>query len=265
MLSNRASAQRSRQRRQDRLDQLEVLTAQLRVENASLLRKSNLAVQLARKFEGENKKLQEKANYLSKEILAARKPATPKLHEDCHSSPNTCTDISEIVGEEDLSPEVELNLEKVPDDRKKPIKSTVSKSYMTVDDQMDMENTSKDTDMTADCSNEKAEKCKSVQVSEVQGAARKVKWDIHRSPVSCKTSSKNTEGFSLPTSLPQANLLSPVKEVPATIPDLDSRYLLDEICNLFESDGANDPYINNDILNIMDQNWLESFAECLNA
>jgi hypothetical protein len=263
MLSNRASAQRSRQRRQDRLDQLEVLTAQLRVENASLLRKSNFAVQLARKFEGENKKLLEKENYLSKEVLAARKPATRKLHEDCHSSPKTCTDISEIVGEEDLSPEVELNLEKVPDDRKKPTKSTVSKSYMTVDDQMDMENTSKDTDMTADCNNEKTEKCKTVQVSEVQGAARKVKWDIHRSPVSCKTSSKNTGGFSLPTSLPQANLLSPVKEVPVTIPDLDSRYLLDEICDLF--DCANDPYINNDILNTMDQNWLESFAECLNA
>lgn len=136
---------------------------------------------------------------------------------------------------------------------------------MTVDDQMDMKNTSKDTDMTADCSNEKTEKCKTVQVSEVQGAARKVKWDIHRSPVSCKTTSKNTEAFSLPTSLPQANLLSPVKEVPVTIPDLDSRYLLDEICDLFESDSANDPYINNDILNTMDQNWLESFAECLNA
>jgi hypothetical protein len=67
------------------------------VENASLLRKSNLAVQLARKFEGENKNLLEKANYLSKEVLAASKPATPKLHEDCHSSPNTWTDISEIV------------------------------------------------------------------------------------------------------------------------------------------------------------------------
>jgi hypothetical protein len=67
------------------------------VENASLLRKSNLAVQLARKFEGENKKLLEKANYLSKEVLAARKPATRKLHEEFHSSPNTCTDISEIV------------------------------------------------------------------------------------------------------------------------------------------------------------------------
>ncbi len=136
---------------------------------------------------------------------------------------------------------------------------------MTVDHQMDMENTSKDTDMTVDCSNEKAEKCRTVQVSEVRGAARKVQWDIRRSPVSCKTSSKNTEGFSLPTSLPQGNLLSPVKEVPVTIPDLDSRYLLDEICDLFESDSANDPYINNDILNMMDQNWLESFAECLNA
>jgi hypothetical protein len=69
------------------------------VENLSLLRKSNLALQLARKFEGEKKRLLEKTENLTKELLEARKmvPATGKLHEECHSSPNTSTDVSEIV------------------------------------------------------------------------------------------------------------------------------------------------------------------------
>jgi hypothetical protein len=47
------------------------------------------------------------------------------------------------------------------------------------------------------------------------------------------------------------------------IPVMDSQYLLEEFLEMFESDTANDPSINNDI--VMDQNWLESFAECLNA
>ncbi len=69
------------------------------MENASLLRKSNLALQLARKFEGEKKRLLEKTENLTKELLEARKmgPATAKLHEECHSSRNTSTDVSEIV------------------------------------------------------------------------------------------------------------------------------------------------------------------------
>ncbi|BBM97176.1 protein MpBZIP15 [Marchantia polymorpha subsp. ruderalis] len=60
MLSNRASAQRSRQRRQERLDTLEVLVAQLRVENAALTRKANSAVATAKKLEHENKVLRER-------------------------------------------------------------------------------------------------------------------------------------------------------------------------------------------------------------
>ncbi|KAG6549869.1 hypothetical protein Mapa_008851 [Marchantia paleacea] len=60
MLSNRASAQRSRQRRQERLDTLEVLVAQLRVENAALTRKANNAVATAKKLEDENKVLRER-------------------------------------------------------------------------------------------------------------------------------------------------------------------------------------------------------------
>ncbi|KAL2650893.1 hypothetical protein R1flu_019021 [Riccia fluitans] len=60
MLSNRASAQRSRQRRQERLDTLEVLVAQLRVENAALKTKANTAVASVKKLEDENKVLRER-------------------------------------------------------------------------------------------------------------------------------------------------------------------------------------------------------------
>jgi hypothetical protein len=66
MNSNRASAQRSRQRRQERLDQLEILTAQLRVENATIVRKANLATQLAKKFEEEKDQLQVKLQKLKR-------------------------------------------------------------------------------------------------------------------------------------------------------------------------------------------------------
>ncbi|CAM6116201.1 unnamed protein product [Calypogeia fissa] len=60
MLSNRASAQRSRQRRQERLDTLEVLVAELRVENAALIRKANLASLAAKASEKENKVLRDR-------------------------------------------------------------------------------------------------------------------------------------------------------------------------------------------------------------
>jgi len=79
MSSNRASAQRSRQRKQDRLDELEVLTAQLRLENATLLRKSKLAVQMAKKYETEKNNLAKKVEELMKELKLARcpQPGTP--------------------------------------------------------------------------------------------------------------------------------------------------------------------------------------------
>jgi hypothetical protein len=267
MLSNRASAQRSRQRRQNRLDQLEVLTAQLRVENASLLRKSNLALQLARKFEAENKKLMEKAQNLTNELAEARKmvPATRRLHEESHSSPNTCPDFSEIVGEADLSPVVKLKLENAPDDDNKPLQSVVSKSYVTVDDQMEMGYTSEDADMTADCNNKTAESHKIVQVSDSGSPVREVKMASVRSPGSCKTGCKSTEVFQLPSSLPQESVFTPVKEVPVMNPMTYSQDLFEEMRDLFESETADDPDSNNEILNTMDQTWLNSFAECLNA
>jgi hypothetical protein len=151
----------------------------------------------------------------------------------------------------------------VPEDQKKPLKSTVSESFTTVDDQIYMENTSKGTHTAVHCYNKKAESCETVQVSEVGGAARKVKTTSVSSPVSCKTDCKSAQVFLVATSLPQANMLNPVKESPLMIPVMDSQYLLEEFLEMFESDTANDPSINNDI--VMDQNWLESFAECLNA
>jgi len=77
MSSNRASAQRSRQRKQDRLDELEVLTARLRLENATILQKLNLATKLAKKFEGEKKEFQNRCEELSKEVEKMRELYSP--------------------------------------------------------------------------------------------------------------------------------------------------------------------------------------------
>eukprot|EP00245_Coleochaete_scutata_P004356 TRINITY_DN167_c0_g1_i1.p1 TRINITY_DN167_c0_g1~~TRINITY_DN167_c0_g1_i1.p1 ORF type:complete len:552 (+),score=127.53 TRINITY_DN167_c0_g1_i1:175-1830(+) len=57
MLSNRASAKRSRQRRQERLDVLEMQSAKLRVENAQLVRKQNESDNQLKKFAEENARL----------------------------------------------------------------------------------------------------------------------------------------------------------------------------------------------------------------
>ncbi|XP_024377704.1 uncharacterized protein [Physcomitrium patens] len=100
MLSNRASAQRSRQRRQERLDQLEVLTAQLRVENSTLQKKLGVAVQVAKKFEDENKALQRRVERLSKELESgkARMPTERAFDECASSQQTTCTSSCEMVG-----------------------------------------------------------------------------------------------------------------------------------------------------------------------
>ncbi|XP_024399812.1 uncharacterized protein [Physcomitrium patens] len=74
MSSNRASAQRSRQRKQKRLDELEILTAQLRLENATLSRRSKIAEQLAKNLKNEKNELAIKFEKLKKELEAARQP-----------------------------------------------------------------------------------------------------------------------------------------------------------------------------------------------
>ncbi|XP_024399762.1 uncharacterized protein [Physcomitrium patens] len=72
MSSNRASAQRSRLRKQGRLDELEILTAQLRLENSTLSRKSILAEQLVKKYQVEKSDLAKKVEELRKELEQAR-------------------------------------------------------------------------------------------------------------------------------------------------------------------------------------------------
>jgi hypothetical protein len=76
MSSNRASAQRSRQRKQERLDELEILTAQLRLENATLARKSKMADQLVKRIEVEKNALANQVEELRKELEATRQPRT---------------------------------------------------------------------------------------------------------------------------------------------------------------------------------------------
>lgn len=100
MLSNRASAQRSRQRRQERLDQLEVLTAQLRVENSTLQKKLSAAMQLAKKFEDQSKNLVKKVERLTKEVKGDKKARKPiaAMDECASSQQTTCASSCEMVG-----------------------------------------------------------------------------------------------------------------------------------------------------------------------
>lgn len=160
---------------------------------------------------------------------------------------------------------VKLKLENGPDDDNKPLQSAVSKSYVTVDDQMEMGYTSEDADMTADCNKKTAESHKNVQVSDSGSPVREVKMASVRSPISCKTGCKSTEVFQLPSSLPQESVFTPVKEVPVMNPMTYSQDLFEEMRDLFEFETADDPYNNNEVLNTMDPTWLNSFAECLNA
>lgn len=69
MLSNRASAKRSRQRRQERLGELEIQTAQLRVENSTLSRKYNDAMDQVQKYKKENTSLREELEATKAELL----------------------------------------------------------------------------------------------------------------------------------------------------------------------------------------------------
>eukprot|EP00897_Mesotaenium_endlicherianum_P007014 jgi/Mesen1/6340/ME000328S05623 len=68
MLSNRASAKRSRQRRQERLHELEILNAQSHVENAAVTRKLNEALETARKTSEENQRLKQQVASLQAQI-----------------------------------------------------------------------------------------------------------------------------------------------------------------------------------------------------
>lgn len=72
MLSNRASAKRSRQRRQERLGDLERQSAALRVEHAALARKFRDATDQARKAGEENQRLRSEMAVLQAEVEELR-------------------------------------------------------------------------------------------------------------------------------------------------------------------------------------------------
>lgn len=68
MLSNRASAKRSRQRRQERLGELEIQTAKLRVENAALSRQYTEAMDQVKVVQKENASLKEELESVRAEL-----------------------------------------------------------------------------------------------------------------------------------------------------------------------------------------------------
>lgn len=76
MMSNRASAKRSRQRRQVRLDELEIQSAKLRVENAAVQRKLNEANEQIQKYQQQNEALQEELLKLRSELKQERTSAS---------------------------------------------------------------------------------------------------------------------------------------------------------------------------------------------
>lgn len=77
-------------------------TAQLRVENSTLQKKLGVAVQVAKKFEDENKALQRRVERLSKELESgkARMPTERAFDECASSQQTTCTSSCEMVGSE---------------------------------------------------------------------------------------------------------------------------------------------------------------------
>ena len=66
-------------------------TAQLRVENSTLQKKLSAAIQLARKFEDQNKNLVKKVDKLSKELEGDKKARKLSAAlDECASSKQTC-------------------------------------------------------------------------------------------------------------------------------------------------------------------------------
>ncbi|CAI5972681.1 unnamed protein product [Closterium sp. NIES-65] len=68
MMSNRASAKRSRQRRQVRLEELEIQSAKLKMENAAVQRRLTEATDKIRRFQEQNSNLERELKRLRKEL-----------------------------------------------------------------------------------------------------------------------------------------------------------------------------------------------------
>lgn len=114
MSSNRASAQRSRQRKQERLDELEILTAQLRLENATLSRRSQLAEQRAKIFQGERNNLAKMVDGLRKELDAIRQQnvqGSPDCGTESFTSGNHTSGLCNMVGGGEASQVADVKLE----------------------------------------------------------------------------------------------------------------------------------------------------------
>eukprot|EP00475_Leptophrys_vorax_P041089 TRINITY_DN7720_c0_g1_i1.p1 TRINITY_DN7720_c0_g1~~TRINITY_DN7720_c0_g1_i1.p1 ORF type:complete len:312 (-),score=-3.47 TRINITY_DN7720_c0_g1_i1:134-1069(-) len=71
MMSNRASAKRSRQRKQERLEELEIQSAKLRVENAAVTRRLNEATEHIRHFQESNERLHDELKRLRDALARA--------------------------------------------------------------------------------------------------------------------------------------------------------------------------------------------------
>jgi len=80
MMSNRASAKRSRQRRQERLDELEIVSAKLQVENSAVQRRLVEANERIRKFQHENESLQSELRMLKSMVEAKGMGGAHQIH-----------------------------------------------------------------------------------------------------------------------------------------------------------------------------------------
>ncbi|CAI5485500.1 unnamed protein product [Closterium sp. Naga37s-1] len=76
--SNRASAKRSRQQKQERLEELEIQSAKLRVENAAVMRRLNEASEHIRQYQESNDRLQNELKRLRDALARAGVPVANK-------------------------------------------------------------------------------------------------------------------------------------------------------------------------------------------
>ncbi|CAI5482753.1 unnamed protein product [Closterium sp. Yama58-4] len=141
-MSNRASAKRSRQRRQVRLEELEIQSAKLKMENAAVQRRLTEATDKIRRFQEQNANLERELKRLRKELDDSNggsnagaagstlsqdsKPSSPEK-ESALSSPLTAV-TDGLAGEDSKGPGKRKRMEKSatdvndsPDDYSDPV------------------------------------------------------------------------------------------------------------------------------------------------
>ncbi|KAG0612436.1 hypothetical protein M758_6G027500 [Ceratodon purpureus] len=132
MSSNRASAQRSRQRKQERLDELEILTAQLRLENATLARRSKIAEQLAKRIQVEKNALAKQVEELKKELEATRQPrmqGSSTSGDESDTSANLNSGVCDMVEGGETSPDAPVDAQ--TPSKGNPMKRIISSTDLT--------------------------------------------------------------------------------------------------------------------------------------